>query len=72
MTPLHFELEKLTAEFLGMEDVIACCTGFATNALNLPVILSEECLVLSDERNHASMISGIRLSKAKVEISSCW
>ena len=38
--------------------------GFATNALNLPSIINSECLVLSDEYNHASVILGIRLSGA--------
>ncbi|XKL61400.1 hypothetical protein PGB90_008457 [Kerria lacca] len=66
ITPLHIQLEKLTAEFVGMEDAISYCTGFSTNVSNLPVILSEECLVLSDEKNHASLISGMRMSKAKI------
>ncbi|KAK7575790.1 hypothetical protein V9T40_012076 [Parthenolecanium corni] len=65
-TSLHLELEKLTAEFLGIEDAVVYSTGFSTNALNLPVILSKDCLVLSDQKNHASMILGIRLAGSKV------
>lgn len=65
---LHVELEKLTAEFLGVEDAITFGMGFATNALNLPVILSKGCLVLSDSKNHASLILGIRLSGATVKV----
>lgn len=61
---LHLELEQLTAEFLGVEDAIVFGMGFATNALNLPAIINSECLVLSDEYNHASVILGIRLSGA--------
>lgn len=58
------ELEHLTAEFLGVDDAIVFGMGFATNALNLPAIMNSQCLVLSDEYNHASVILGIRLSGA--------
>ncbi|XP_043277374.1 serine palmitoyltransferase 2 [Venturia canescens] len=60
--PIHDELEKLTARFLRVEDAIVFGMGFATNALNLPALLTPECLVLSDEKNHASLILGLRLS----------
>ncbi|KAL7286085.1 hypothetical protein TKK_0019601 [Trichogramma kaykai] len=62
--PIHDELEKLTARFLGVEDAIVFGMGFATNALNLPSLVTKGCLVLSDERNHASIILGLRLSGA--------
>lgn len=65
---LHVELEKLTAEFLGTEDAITFGMGFATNALNIPTFLSAGCLVLSDEKNHASLILGIKLSGATVKV----
>lgn len=65
---LHIELEKLTAEFLGVEDAITFGMGFATNALNIPALLSPGCLVVSDELNHASLILGIRLSGATVKV----
>lgn len=68
--PKHIELEKLTAQFLGVEDSIVFGMGFATNALNLPSLLSKECLVVSDEKNHASIILGLRLSGAKVNVFS--
>lgn len=42
--------------------------GFATNALNLPSLLSPGCLVVSDEKNHASIILGLRLSGAVVKV----
>jgi len=64
--PIHDELEKLTARFLGMEDAIVFGMGFATNALNLPTLVSEGCLVLSDEKNHASLVLGLRLSAAVI------
>lgn len=66
--PIHEELERLTARFLGVEDAIVFGMGFATNALNLPSLLSKGCLVLSDEKNHASLILGLRLSGATVRV----
>lgn len=66
--PLHLELEALTAKFLGTEDAITFGMGFATNALNIPTLLSPGCLVISDEKNHASLILGIRLSGATTKV----
>ncbi|CAD1478089.1 unnamed protein product [Heterotrigona itama] len=66
--PIHEELEQLTAKFLGVEDAIVFGMGFATNALNLPSLVSKGCLVLSDEKNHASLILGLRLSGAIVRV----
>jgi serine palmitoyltransferase len=65
---IHHELEALTAQFLGTEDAITFGMGFATNALNLPSILSKGCLVASDEKNHASLILGLRLSGATIRV----
>lgn len=65
---LHVELEQLTAQFVGVEDSIVFGMGFATNALNLPAFLSPGCLVLSDEKNHASIILGLRLSGAMIRV----
>jgi serine palmitoyltransferase len=62
------ELEKTTARFLGAEDAIVFGMGFATNALNLPSLVSPGCLVLSDEKNHASLILGLRLSGATIKV----
>ncbi|KAK7872665.1 hypothetical protein R5R35_002660 [Gryllus longicercus] len=66
--PLVVELEKLTAEFLGVEDSIVFGMGFGTNSLNLPSLISQGCLVLSDEKNHASLILGLRLSGATIRV----
>ena len=66
--PMHSELEKLTAQFLGVEDAIVFGMGFATNSLNLPTLISPGCLIVSDEKNHASIILGIRLSGATVRV----
>ncbi|CAF0836525.1 unnamed protein product, partial [Didymodactylos carnosus] len=63
----HIELETLLAEYLGVESCIAFGMGFATNALNIPALVSKGDLVLSDELNHVSLILGIRLSGAKIQ-----
>ncbi|CAF1459312.1 unnamed protein product [Rotaria magnacalcarata] len=60
----QIELEQLLATFLGVESCIAFGMGFATNALNIPVIASKGDLILSDELNHISLILGMRLSGA--------
>ena len=46
--------------FCSCEDAITFGMGFATNALNLPRLIGKDCLVLSDEFNHASIITGLR------------
>lgn len=66
--PIHEELETLTAKFLGVEDAIVFGMGFATNTLNLPSLVGKGCLVLSDEKNHASLILGLRLSGATIRV----
>ncbi|XP_042900943.1 serine palmitoyltransferase 2 [Parasteatoda tepidariorum] len=67
-TLYHQELEKLVAEFVGVEDSIIIGMGFATNSTNLPSIISKGCLILSDELNHASLVLGCRLSGAKIRV----
>lgn len=65
---IHQELEKTVAEFLGVEECITVGMGFATNTLNLPMLMDKSCLVLSDQLNHASIILGLRLSGATVAV----
>ena len=65
---MHLELESLTAEFLGVDDSLVFGMGFATNSFNLPCLLSRGCLAVSDEKNHASIILGIKLSGATTKI----
>ena len=65
---VHQKLEATVAEFVGTEDAITVGMGFATNTLNLPILIGKGCLVISDEFNHASLILGIRLSGATVAI----
>jgi glycine C-acetyltransferase len=62
---IHKELEHKLAEFLGMDDVILYSSCFDANGGLFETILGENDAVISDELNHASIIDGIRLSKAK-------
>ncbi len=62
---IHKELEKKTAQFLGMEDCILYAAAFDANGGLFEPLLTSEDAVISDELNHASIIDGIRLCKAK-------
>lgn len=62
---IHKELEAKIAEFLGMEDTILYTSCFDANGGLFEPLLSNEDAVISDELNHASIIDGIRLCKAK-------
>ncbi len=62
---IHKELEVKISEFLGTEDTILYTSCFDANGGLFETILSEEDTVISDELNHASIIDGIRLCKAK-------
>ncbi|XP_069494018.1 serine palmitoyltransferase 2 [Ambystoma mexicanum] len=64
----HEQLEKLVANFLGVESAMAYGMGFATNSMNIPALASKGCLILSDELNHASLVLGARLSGATIRI----
>ncbi len=62
---IHEELEEALAKFKGVEAALFFQTGFITNQAVIPTLLSAEDAVFSDELNHASIIDGIRLTKAK-------
>lgn len=62
---IHKELEHKTAAFLGMEDCILYAAAFDANGGLFEPILTAEDAVISDALNHASIIDGIRLCKAK-------
>lgn len=62
---LHKELEKRLSSFLGTEDTILYSSCFDANGGLFEAILGPEDAVISDALNHASMIDGIRLCKAK-------
>lgn len=62
---IHKELEEKIAKFLGMEDAILFCSCFDANGALFEPLFSEEDAILTDALNHASIIDGIRLSKAQ-------
>jgi len=62
---IHKELERKTAEFLGMEDCILYAAAFDANGGLFEPLLGEQDAIISDELNHASIIDGIRLCKAQ-------
>src|SRR3989442_3087841 len=62
---LHRQLEGAIARFLGKDDAILYTSCFDANGGLFETLLGEEDTVLSDELNHASIIDGIRLCKAK-------
>ncbi|TDL95234.1 glycine C-acetyltransferase [Macrococcus brunensis] len=63
---VHVELEKKIAEFKGTEAAIAFQSGFNCNMGAISAVMNKEDAILSDELNHASIIDGCRLSKAKI------
>ncbi|HEV3081279.1 MAG TPA: glycine C-acetyltransferase [Gemmataceae bacterium] len=62
---LHKQLEAALASFLGKDDAILYSSCFDANGGLFETLLGEEDAVISDELNHASIIDGIRLCKAK-------
>jgi glycine C-acetyltransferase len=62
---IHRELEMKLSEFLGTEDTLLYSSCFDANGGVFETLLSAEDAVISDELNHASIIDGIRLSKAQ-------
>lgn len=65
---IHDELERELAEFKGTEAALVFQSGFATNQGVLSSLLESGDVVISDELNHASIIDGIRLTKADRKI----
>lgn len=61
----HKQLEKKLADFLGMEDAILYSSCFDANGGLFETLLGSEDAVISDALNHASIIDGVRLCKAK-------
>jgi glycine C-acetyltransferase len=63
---LHLELERRLAAFKGVEAAISFQSGFSANLAVIPALVGEEDVIFSDELNHASIIDGCRLSRARV------
>jgi len=65
---LHLQLEERIAAFKKVEACVVFQSGFAANAGTVAAILTPEDHIVSDELNHASIIDGCRLSKAKIHV----
>jgi glycine C-acetyltransferase len=65
---LHVELERRIAAFKNVEACVIFQSGFAANAGTVSAILGPEDHIISDELNHASIIDGCRLSRAKIHV----
>lgn len=63
---LHIELEKTIATFKGTEAAISYQSGFNCNMAAISAVMDKNDAILSDELNHASIIDGCRLSRAKI------
>ncbi|MFQ5604252.1 MAG: glycine C-acetyltransferase [bacterium] len=63
---LHNELEEKLAKFKDVEAAISFQSGFNANLATIPTLMGPEDIIFSDELNHASIIDGCRLTKAKV------
>jgi len=67
-TSLHRRLERRLAEFKGTEDAVVFSTGFMTMMGAISALAAEGDVVFSDELNHASIVTGCRLTRAEVLI----
>jgi len=65
---IHMELEEKIARFKKTEACVVFQSGFAANAGTVSAILGKEDFIISDELNHASIIDGARLSRAKIKV----
>ncbi|MDP9055244.1 MAG: glycine C-acetyltransferase [Acidobacteriota bacterium] len=65
---LHMELERRIAKFKNVEACVVFQSGFAANAGTVAAVLTPEDHIVSDELNHASIIDGCRLSRAKIHV----
>ncbi len=63
---LHRTLEEKLAKFKNVEAAISFQSGFNTNLATIPALVGKDDLIFSDELNHASIIDGCRLSRAKI------
>ena len=62
---LHVQLERELAEFVGKDDALCISTGFTVNSGVIPALLGPHDYIICDDRDHASIVDGRRLSMAK-------
>jgi glycine C-acetyltransferase len=62
---LHVELEERIARFKGTEAALSVQSGLNTNLAVIPLLMDKDDILFTDELNHASIIDGVRLSKAQ-------
>jgi 8-amino-7-oxononanoate synthase len=67
-TALHMSLERALADLKGAEDALLFSSGYLANSGTIPALAGRGDVVFSDERNHASIVDGCRLSGARKEI----
>src|SRR6201987_107713 len=65
---IHMDLEEKIARFKNVEACVVFQSGFTANAGTVSPILGKEDFIISDELNHASIIDGARLSRAKIKV----
>lgn len=65
---VHEELERALADFKGVEACLTVQAGFIANLCAIPALVGPEDTIVSDELNHASIIDGARLSRAKIRV----
>jgi glycine C-acetyltransferase len=65
---IHMELEEKIARFKNVEACVVFQSGFTANAGTVSSVLGREDFIISDELNHASIIDGARLSRAKIKV----
>ena len=65
---IHQELERELADFKGVEACLTVQSGYNANLCAIPALVGKEDTIVSDELNHASIIDGARLSRAKVKV----
>jgi len=63
---IHMELEEKIARFKNVEACVVFQSGFAANAGTVSAVLGKEDFIISDQLNHASIIDGARLSRARI------
>jgi serine palmitoyltransferase len=65
---VHKKLEALVARFVGKPAALVFGMGFATNSMNIPALMGKGDLLISDQMNHASLVTGAKLSGATVRV----